>query len=300
MFFIGLINSLFSFITFQNKELRKVGCGIHLLMSSITSLITISIVTVKFFFVLFTHIDIKYVHPSIISGGCISIEPLVKLFVFLDGWLNACVAIERTIQVFHGTSFNKEKSTRVARWVILLLPFGIMGTIIHEPIYRRIFRTKGFKPFITTDKHEKKFWCLTRYSPVIQTYNTIILFFHLVAPCIINLFSALFIIIQVTRQRSIVQQKLTYKEHFRQQLYENKHLLISSITLLLLALPRLIISMLSTCTEATQNPWLYLSSYFIAFIPSILIFTIFVVPSTLYMKTFKQSINTYRRYICRQ
>ncbi|CAF1456455.1 unnamed protein product, partial [Adineta steineri] len=48
MFVGGLINSLLSILTFQNKDLRQVGCGIYLLASSITSFLTISMFTVKF------------------------------------------------------------------------------------------------------------------------------------------------------------------------------------------------------------------------------------------------------------
>ncbi|CAF1400592.1 unnamed protein product [Adineta steineri] len=43
MFVGGLINSILSLITFQNKDLRQVGSGIYLLASSITSFFTISI-----------------------------------------------------------------------------------------------------------------------------------------------------------------------------------------------------------------------------------------------------------------
>jgi hypothetical protein len=38
LFAAGLVNSILSFLTFYNKDLRKVGCGMYLLASSITSL----------------------------------------------------------------------------------------------------------------------------------------------------------------------------------------------------------------------------------------------------------------------
>ena len=141
----GLINSILSFLTFQNKDLRKVGCGMYLLASSITSFLTISIFTVKFWFVILTHINVAFVSSAVLHGGCRSIEPLLKLFFYLDAWLNACVAGERTFHVIKGINFDKEKSKRVARWVIFLLPFGIMATIIHEPLYREVLETKPEK-----------------------------------------------------------------------------------------------------------------------------------------------------------
>ncbi|CAF1449839.1 unnamed protein product, partial [Adineta steineri] len=138
MFLLGLINSIFSLLTFQNANLRKVGCGIYLLASSITSLLTISMVTINFWFVLLSQMN-SSINLSIHRVGCISIEPLLKLFLYFDTWLNACVAIERAIHVYQGVHFNKEKSKRLARWIIFILPLCITATIIHEPLHRNIF-----------------------------------------------------------------------------------------------------------------------------------------------------------------
>ncbi|CAF3501632.1 unnamed protein product, partial [Adineta steineri] len=137
MFVGGSINSILSLITFQNKELRQTGCGIYLLASSVTSFFTISMFTVKFWFVVLTQMNLS-IRLSIVRGGCVSIEPLLKLCLYLDAWLNACVAIERAILVFRRVNFNKQKSQRIARWIILILPFCVMGSMIHEPIHREL------------------------------------------------------------------------------------------------------------------------------------------------------------------
>lgn len=71
---------------------------------------------------------------------------------------------------------------------------------------------------------------------------------------------------------------------------EHKQLLISSFILLILAMPRLIISLISGCVDPSNNPWLYLSAYFISFTPPMLIFIVFVLPSELYRKTFKKTM----------
>ncbi|CAF1094356.1 unnamed protein product [Adineta steineri] len=287
----GLINSILSLITFQNKDLRQVGCGIYLLASSITSFLTLSMFTVKFWFVVLTQMDLS-IRPSVVRGGCVSIEPLLKLCLYLDAWLNACVAIERAILVFRGVNFNKKNSQRIARWIILILPFCIMGSIIHEPIHRELYEMKTETNKVDTDR-----WCLTRYSPFVQQYNTIILFFHLVAPCIINLCSALFIIFGSARQRSTARTKRTLREHVYNQFNEHKQLLISPIILLILSLPRLIMSMLSECVNPSNHRLLFIFGYFISFTPSMLIFIVFVLPSALYRKTFQESFRRWRRLI---
>jgi hypothetical protein len=319
MFVAGLINSILSFLAFKRKEVQTVGCGMYLLASSITSFLTISMFVVNFWFVVLTQINVS-ISLSVLRGGCIYTEPILNLFLYFDAWLNACVAAERAVHVFKGVHFDKNKSKRIARWLIIILPFCIMASLIHEPLHRNVFeyQTEINKVYVnntersstdvvetgknktsvdtiyrsTTDRHV---WCVIRYSPSVQDYNTAILFFHLVAPFIANLFSALFIIFGIARQRSASQTRQSYKEHVRQQLSEHKQLIVSPVALLVFSMPRLIISTLPGCVRTSKNLWLYLSAYFISFTPSILIFMIFVAPSKLYMKTFKESITSWRR-----
>ena len=94
----GFINSIFSLITFRNKELRKVGCVLYLLASSITSLLTITIFTIKFWFVVFIQLR-PTGRSSMLRIDCVFISPVLKLCLYLDGWLNACVAVERTVSM---------------------------------------------------------------------------------------------------------------------------------------------------------------------------------------------------------
>ncbi|CAF4108780.1 unnamed protein product [Adineta steineri] len=293
MFIGGLINSTLSLLTFKNKDLRQVGCGIYLLASSVTSFLTLSMFTVKFWFVILTQMDLS-IRPSVIRGGCISIEPLLKLCLYLDAWLNACVAIERAILVFKGIKFNKQKSQRIARWIILILTLCVMGSIIHEPIHRELYEMKTETNRVNIDR-----WCITRYSLSVQQYNTIILFFHLVAPCIVNLCSALFIIFGSALQRSTAQTRQTLREHVYNQFNEHRQLLISPIILLILSLPRLIMSMLSECVNPSNHRLLFIIGYFISYTPSMLIFIVFVLPSALYRKTFQESFKRWRRQIHR-
>jgi len=54
--------------------------------------------------------------------------------------------------------------------------------------------------------------------------------------------------------------------------------------------PRLILSLISGCVDPSSNPWLYLCGYFISYTPPMLIFAVFILPSELYTKTFKEEI----------
>ena len=284
MFVGGVINSALSFLTFQNRETRQVGTGIYLLASSITSFLTICMFTIKFWFFVLTQNNAS-TSRSVLHGGCLTIEPVLELALYLDSWLNACVAIERAIAVSTGVKFDKQRSKRIARYLILVLPIIIIASLIHEPLHRQLF----------DDREMESVWCVTRYSSVVQNYNTVILFIHFIGPAAVNLFSALFIIFGTVRQRSATQVGSSYKEQLLRQLREHKQLLISPIILVLLSLPRLIISLLSGCVDISSHSWLYLSGYFISFIPSVLVFAVFVLPSGLYKKQFRESAKRWRR-----
>ncbi|CAF1490337.1 unnamed protein product [Adineta ricciae] len=225
------------------------------------------------------------------------------------------------MQVILGISFNKNKSKRIARWIIIILPVCIMTSLIHEPLHRKMFHyeTETEKSYIdktnetivdiiepvtknktlintiyrsTTTRYV---WCVIHYSSTfVQDYNISILFFHLIVPFLANLLSALIIIFGNARQRSRAQINQTIQEHVRQQLNEHKQLLISPVVLLILSMPRLVISVLPGCVRTSRNLWLYLIAYFFSFTPSVLTFIIFAVPSKLYMKIFRNTLIAWR------
>ncbi|UJR18331.1 hypothetical protein I4U23_005233 [Adineta vaga] len=140
---------------------------------------------------------------------------------------------------------------------------------------------------------ERRVWCLIRYSQSVERYTTIIQYFHFLVPLLVNLISACFIIIYITRVKMIIRTQFSYKQQLLKQINEHKQIVISPILLVILLFPRFLVSLLSKCVKSSRNPWLYLCGYFISFIPSSFIFIIFVLPSTFYRRQFKESITTW-------
>jgi hypothetical protein len=147
--------------------------------------------------------------------------------------------------------------------------------------------------YLIDDEAEHRTWCVVKYSPSLQTFDWVVNILHFSFPFAINCISALVIITATARMRSNVRKKQSYKEHLRIQFREHKHLLISPCILVLLALPRLIISFLSGCMKSARNPWLYLIGYFISFVPTIMTFIVFVLPSEMYRKEFRDSMKRF-------
>jgi hypothetical protein len=94
----------------------------------------------------------------------------------------------------------------------------------------------------------------------------------------------LIIIIAVARSRSAVQKKKQYKEQLRGQFRQYRHFIITPILLVILAVPRAVIAFTVDCMKSARNPWLFLMGYFTSFMPPLLTFIIFILPSEMYKK----------------
>ena len=133
---------------------------------------------------------------------------------------------------------------------------------MHELLYRRLLVDSSKTDETNEDTTERYISCVTPYSPAVQDYNTAILFFHLVAPFLLNLCSALLIIFGAARQPSVTRTDQSFNEYVRKQFQEHKQLIISPIILLVLSIPRLIVSLLSDGVKVSEKLWLYLSLIF--------------------------------------
>jgi hypothetical protein len=288
IYIIGLVNGILSTITFQAKNLRKTGCGLYLLSASITSLFTMNVSTLKLIFLILIQMALV-INPFFLRLNCTLIDFHLKFLLNSGDWLYACVAIERAATVCLGLQFNQMKSKRMAKWIILCVFLLCSLIAIHDPIHRHLIN----------DDDEKRIWCIVTYSVHLKKYTSMMNLFHFFLPFIINIVCALMIIIIVARKRSIVHENQNYKKQIRQQLQHYKHLLITPCILVLLAMPRLIISFVSGCMKSTRDPWLFLVAYFISLLPHIFALFLFILSSKIYFKQCQIQLKSFRLKICR-
>ena len=281
---IGLIDGIICLITFKNKTIREVGCGLYLLISSITTIFTMVVFGLKFFILLFTQMK-STSNESFLLFQCRSIDFILRICLSMDQWLNACVAIERTMVIIKGPKFSKKKSQKAAKFVTVILLIVISVSYIHDPIYRRLTDETD-----DDDDNQRRIWCIVSYPSNVEVYNYIIHIIHFFGPFSINLVSSIILIIKLSRQQSGVHKKRPYKEILKEQLDIHRHLLIAPIVLVILSIPRLIITFVSKCMKSSGDAWLYLIGYLISFIPSIMNSLVFIFPSELYRKEFHKSV----------
>ncbi|CAF3941771.1 unnamed protein product, partial [Adineta steineri] len=95
----------------------------------------------------------------------------------------------------------------------------------------------------------------------------------------------------IARSRSNLQTRLPFIDHLRSQLKQQKSHLIASCVFILIALIRLILSFTSGCMKSPNNSWLFLIAYFISFLPSMMTFIVYILPSKVYKKEFNTVVN---------
>ncbi|CAF1115837.1 unnamed protein product [Adineta steineri] len=210
----------------------------------------------------------------------------------MDQWLNACVAMERAVTIIKGVQFDKKKSKELAKKVLIILLILNILTLIHDPIYRQLYQEEN-----DNDDNKRRIWCIVNYSSNLQIYDRAINTFHFFVPFLINLISSVTLIVKKSDQKRHLQKNQPYKNVLYRQIREHKHLLIAPVVLFFLALPRLILTYVFKCMSSTKDSWLFLLGYFISFIPSMIIFIIFVLPSDFYRKEYQKTIVQYKNQI---
>jgi hypothetical protein len=209
--------------------------------------------------------------------------------LIIRDWLTACVAIERVFVITKGIHFDKKKSKQTARWIIMTIVILTMISLIYDPIHRELI----------DDKEDQRTWCIVRYSSLIRIIDSAVHIVHFMIPFSINLLSAMMIIVNVARTHSNARKKQTYTQHLKEQLHQQKHLIISPIINVILSIPRLIIAFLTGCIQPKRDPWLFLFGYSISFVPSLLTLIVFILPSETYKKEFDTIIKQKKEVIRR-
>ena len=287
----GLMDGILCLMTFKNKSVHEVGCGLYLFSLSITSLLTMLMFGLKYFVVLLSQMNMIS-NRSLLNVQCLSLDWILRVCVCIDQWLNACVAIERTMISIKGPTFNKKKSKDAVKFVVIGLCLLTIVSCIHDPFHRRLIVEED------DDGQEKRTWCIVQYSSGMEIYNSIIYIIHFFGPFLINLISSIILIKTKTRQYMKMHPNQFYQRSFVKQFAAHKHLLIGPIVLVILALPRLIITFISKCMKSADDVWLYLIGYYISFVPTILSFMIFVLPSKFYRQEFRKSL--LQSHFCRR
>ncbi|CAF1523138.1 unnamed protein product [Adineta ricciae] len=272
MYVCGVLSGLLFMVTFCTKTSRKCSIGVYLLFLSFINLLLIHMLALKFIFLLL--IQMQIIHQQwILQGNCLFGDFILRTLLNIDYWLNACIAIERTLNFAMGLKFNQIKSQRICKWIIVINVIVNILTRLTNPFHRNVIE----------DKDNERTWCIINYDShlKLQQFDSILIVINYLCPFVIHLLSSIIIILLVARSRSTANRE-KFSKQVRRQINQHYHLIISPFILVILALPRLIIPLIYRYIKSTNDPWPALAGYFVSFIPPILTFFIFVLPSQTY------------------
>ncbi|CAF4676202.1 unnamed protein product [Rotaria socialis] len=166
------------------------------------------------------------------------------------------------VSVIVGTRFNKQKSRKLSKSIISSVFIVTIITQIHDPIHRQLIDD--------IDEDERRIWRLTKYSYSSQIYHSFITLFHFLVPLSINLVTTLIMIKKIARRRLNIYPEQSYQDHFQRQIYRHQHLFKRRM-------------------KSAHEPWIFLIGYFVSFIPSMMTFVVFVLPS----KNYKSELRSF-------
>lgn len=278
LFIYGIVNNLFSFVTFRRPKPRLNGVAHYLFMGSIVSQFSLLFLIMKIIYILIGIRGIfSHAMPSLILCKILSFSLSSSTRIYY--WLTSFVTMER----LYVTKYPKGmwfKQPKIAKRIIFLIFLFTLTSHIHELIQYTI-----------VDNHtyiDNETWCVTQYSESLKIYNQTNTFIHYVIPFITNFICTIYLTILIVRSRASIDKKKTRSQIFYEHIKKKKEIFVPTIMIILSALPQFIISFSLACTDLDTRweRYLLIIAFFFSYTPQILTFHLYVQPSTFFLTEF--------------
>ena len=195
---------------------------------------------------------------------------------YFSSWLMAFVSVERASMVQLSTAFRFFKNPKSVLLVSVLICMVIFGSL-----YKQLGQYK------LVSHPDSTIWCVQEIPSDEQTLFQILSIVHQLIPFVVNLLSALAMIITIGRSKA-ASHHLSQRVTFIQQIRKRVHLLLGPFICFISQLPQLVLLFLNPCTY-DSNRWfshVALIAYYITFAPHISLFFMYILPSPLYKELF--------------
>ena len=287
IFIIGFFNNLCSFLTFIRPKPRQFGVGYYLLLVSILSQCSLLSLLLKIIYIVLYSDRVFLNHDGLNLYSCKIISFLLSATTRINYWLTSLVTIERLCIVLFFT-FTKLKRPKVALSLSVLVIISISGMHIHELFYY----TTVLDPTYTAANVTI---CVTEYTgSVISVHNRVNVLVHHAVPFIVQFLSVTILIIQTARHRArtfAANKENTFMAILKMKFRMNKEHYYTPSIIILSSLPQVIFSFTYACTElkAGWQRYTLLATYLLSYLPQVLGFLLYVLPSTQYKEEFQKS-----------
>jgi hypothetical protein len=219
--------------------------------------------------------------------SCKIVSYLLSVFTRITYWLTSLVTIERLCVVLFLTSItlnNRYKVFGLSIFVIL----AVSGMHVHEVLHYTTIVDLSFKSINVT-------LCVTSYSQsFVSVYNRVNVLIHYFIPFVIQVISITILIVQTAciRARISGNRRQKFVDVLKRQFQTQNELYVTPIIIILSSLPQTILSFSYACSELKQSWQRYtlLITYFLSYLPQLLGYILYVLPSTTYSEEFRQTV----------
>ena len=179
-----------------------------------------------------------------------------------------------------GARFNKANSVRATKFVIPILIIVLLLTTIHSPLNQTL---------VADPRNDERFWCVIKFRyNWMEIYTASISLFNAISPFVINLISAITLLISFSRTKQRTHTTKSYQHILVKQMRQHKDLIMGPMLMIIFKVPFIIVTLIIKCVKSNRQFYLALITYFLSLIPLTATFTIFVMPAPSYMRIFRQ------------
>ncbi|CAF0819630.1 unnamed protein product [Didymodactylos carnosus] len=194
-------------------------------------------------------------------------------------WLTSLITVERLRIVLSPTTgvVTREQAVHlpiVLGIVTLMVTFSMH---VHELFYYTIINDpNSSSTLLRITNYDNRIW---------SVYNRINVVSHYLIPFGVQFTSITVLIAMTTRRRARTSTSSNFIQVLKKQFQLNKELYVTPFTIILSLTPQAVLSFTYACTELTQSTWQrysLLTAYFLSYVPQILGFILYVLPSSAY------------------
>lgn len=276
---IGLLNNLAALMTFTRESIRITACGVYLIVfAACTTVRSIFLQTIVF-------TVSGYDTPSWRIWSCYANPYMSLVLGYTCIWLSVGIAVERVlIECFN---MNLYETRRHAIFVsIVALVYSSASNL--PAIFAREFLPDPLGQVTCVyDYQSHRAWSLV---------DTAFSYVNLIVPCTAHLVCTVCILTTIARRKILIcknsQPKQRLYRVWLQQLYIHQDFLVPPFFLIVCLLPNAIHGhLVVTCVPYFNLEQLrvHIAFIFLLNIPSAFVFIVYIYPSQLYTKEFKQT-----------
>ncbi|CAF3357231.1 unnamed protein product [Rotaria socialis] len=265
---IGLINNIFSIMTFIRERIRYTICGVYLIFYSIFSLILMILIITNVIIAIYYD---KYIFRL---WACYGYPYLLTITIYISMLISSTIVIEHLCHLFF--NFDQLRSRKQSIQIIICF-FLIVSILNLDKIFGRTLSIDQFGYYSCSYRH-----------PLFKYWSNSLYYIYIIIPCCIH-FTCLICILLILIKRHPLRKIILYQSYFTPSVFIIFCMVSNGLYLYLFDF--------HLTYSSGYLIRLHIGFIFLLYTPQIFTYMIYVMPNNDYVKEFYQ-IWFYRKLCC--